>query len=402
MLTMGSLFDGIGGFPLAAQQNGIEPKWLSEIEPFPYLVGLQRFPQTKHYGDVSKLSGEELEPVDIVTFGSPCQDMSVAGKRAGLDGERSGLFHEAIRIIKEMRSATNGRYPRYAVWENVPGAFTSNSGEDFRCVLEALCQVKAPDFHVPGCKKWIHAGSIMADGFSIAWRVLDAQYWGVPQHRERIFLVTDFAGDSAAKVLFKPESVSGDSQKNKECRETTSGTTADSSAKTNWGELGGAICIQFHPSDTRLKYSNVCQTLISRMGTGGNNVPLCMGDTQGHSTPAVNKAQTLMAKNYKEPPVVCERIVRRLTPTECLRLQGFPDDWLDVVPVDTLAMRPVFDDWCDCQGLRHKTDNQIAKWISQQPTDSAKYKAIGNSVAVPCVDFVMAGIRRESGDNASD
>ncbi|MGN0588366.1 MAG: DNA cytosine methyltransferase, partial [Ruminiclostridium sp.] len=138
VLTLGSLFDGSGGFPLGGLLAGIEPVWASEIEPFAVRVTTKRLPQMKHYGDVSALNGAELPPVDIITFGSPCQDMSIAGKRSGLDGSRSSLFYEAVRIIKEMRCATNGKYPRFIVWENVPGAFSSNKGEDFRCVLESL------------------------------------------------------------------------------------------------------------------------------------------------------------------------------------------------------------------------------------------------------------------------
>ena len=138
-LTLGSLFDGSGGFPLGGWISGITPLWSSEIEPFPIRVTTKRFPNMKHYGDVSKLNGAELPPVDIITFGSPCQDMSIAGKRAGLDGNRSSLFHEAIRIIKEMRGATNEKYPRYIVWENVPGAFSSNKGKDFKAVIESIC-----------------------------------------------------------------------------------------------------------------------------------------------------------------------------------------------------------------------------------------------------------------------
>ena len=139
-LTLGSLFDGSGGFPLGGMLAGITPLWASEIEPFAVRVTTKRLPQMKHYGDVSALNGADLPPVDIITFGSPCQDMSIAGKRSGLDGSRSSLFYEAVRIIKEMRCATNGKYPRFCVWENVPGAFSSNKGEDFRCVLESLCR----------------------------------------------------------------------------------------------------------------------------------------------------------------------------------------------------------------------------------------------------------------------
>ena len=208
-LTLGSLFDGSGGFPLGGVLVGITPLWASEIEPFAVRVTTKRLPQMKHDGDVSALNGAELPPVDIITFGSPCQDMSIAGKRSGLDGSRSSLFYEAVRIIKEMRCATNGKYPRFCVWENVPGAFSSNKGEDFRCVLESLCRVRDETVSVPRHEKWSAAGNIVADGFSITWRVLDAQYWGVPQRRKRIFLIGDFDGECAGKVLFESEGLSG-------------------------------------------------------------------------------------------------------------------------------------------------------------------------------------------------
>ena len=206
-MKLGSLFDGAGGFPFAAQICGIEPVWASEIEPFPVAVTTKRFPNMKHLGDVTKVNGADIEPVDIITFGSPCQDLSVAGKRAGLDGERSGLFMEAIRIIKEMRDATANEFPRFGVWENVPGAFSSAKGEDFRAVLEAFCQVKDGNASIPRPPKgkWADAGEIVGDGYSVAWRVLDAQFWGVPQRRRRIFLVADFRGERAGEILFKRE-----------------------------------------------------------------------------------------------------------------------------------------------------------------------------------------------------
>ena len=184
-LTLGSLFDGSGGFPLAGLLSGVTPVWASEIEPFPIRVTTKRLPFMKHYGDISAMNGGKVEPVDIITFGSPCQDMSVAGKRAGLDGSRSNLFYEAVRTIKEMRCATDGKYPRYIVWENVPGAFSSNKGGDFRCVLESVCQIKDETAVVSQPDKWFPAGEIVGDDFSVAWRVLDAQYWGVPQ-RENV------------------------------------------------------------------------------------------------------------------------------------------------------------------------------------------------------------------------
>ena len=190
-LTLGSLFDGSGGFPLGGLLAGIIPVWASEIEPFPIRVTTKRMPFMKHYGNVQTLDGASVEPVDIITFGSPCQDMSIAGKREGLDAARSGLFFEAIRIIAEMRVATNGKYPRYIVWENVPGAFSSNKGEDFRCVLESIAKVKDDEAHVPKPQKWEHAGFILGHGYSISWRLLDAQFWGVPQRR----LVGVFCGE---------------------------------------------------------------------------------------------------------------------------------------------------------------------------------------------------------------
>ncbi len=206
-MTLGSLFDGIAGFPLAGAMHGVTPVWASEIEPFPLAVSRERFPDMQQLGSVTEIRGDEIEPVDIVTFGSPCQDLSVAGKQAGIhEGTRSSLFFEAVRIIKEMRrkDEQNGRTgvnvrPRYAVWENVPGAFSSNKGQDFRAVLQALAQVKDPDAAIPEPPKgkWSKAGCVVGDGYSIAWRTYDAQFWEVPQRRKRIYLVADFGGERA-------------------------------------------------------------------------------------------------------------------------------------------------------------------------------------------------------------
>lgn len=168
-----------------------------------------------HLGDITKMSGYTIPPVDVITFGSPCQDLSIAGKRAGMAGERSGLFSEAVRIIREMRYATFGAYPKYAVWENVPGAFSSNKGEDFHAVLQSLCRVIDPDAVIPrptnarGGIKWPRAGAILADHYSLAWRTMDAQHWGVPQRRLRISLVLDLTGGRAGEILFEPESLRG-------------------------------------------------------------------------------------------------------------------------------------------------------------------------------------------------
>ena len=229
MMTLGSLFDGSGGFPLGGLLAGITPVWASEIEPFPIRVTTKRLPFMKHYGDISTLDGGKIEPVDIITFGSPCQDMSVAGRRDGLDGSRSSLFYEAIRIIKEMRYATNGKYPRYIVWENVPGAFSSNGGEDFKAVLEAVIDVAEPNTQVPMPEKnrWPYVDCYMGDGWSVAYRVLDAQFWGVPQRRKRIYLVADFAGGRAFDILFKSEGLSGYSAEGFRSWQRTAGSAAD-------------------------------------------------------------------------------------------------------------------------------------------------------------------------------
>lgn len=238
-----SLFDGSGGFPLAASLCGIEPVYAAEVEPYSIAVTKNRFPKMKHLGDVSKVKGGEIEPVDIITFGSPCQDMSIAGKRAGLkhadmgDDEttRSGLFLEAIRIIKEMREATNGVYPRYAIWENVPGAFSSNRGEDFRTVLEEFIRVKEKDAVMPDVPKagWPYADCYSGNGWSLAYRVFDAQYWGVPQRRRRIYLVADFRGQRAGEILLKPEGLRRNSAQ--------SGTQGQETARYAKNSVGTAI-----------------------------------------------------------------------------------------------------------------------------------------------------------------
>ena len=213
MMTLGSLFDGIGGFPLAAVHCGIVPVWASEIESFPMRVTQLRFPEMIHVGDITKLDGAKLLPVDVICGGSPCQDLSVAGLRKGLAGERSGLFMDQVRIVKEMRAENERRgisddlvRPRYLVWENVPGAFSSANGEDFRAVIEEIVRIKECTCHVPrpDTGSWEPAGAaILGDRFSLAWRVLDAQYWGVAQRRRRIFLVADFGGLTAPKILFE-------------------------------------------------------------------------------------------------------------------------------------------------------------------------------------------------------
>lgn len=252
-----SLFDGSGGFPLAGALCGIEPVAASEIEPFPIRVTSNRFPGMKHLGSVLDVDGGKVEPVDIITFGSPCQDLSVAGKQKGIhDGERSNLFFEAIRIIGEMRNATANRFPRFAVWENVPGTFSSNGGRDFQSVLQAFADVAGGRFLdggrgldaeredwdtdgllVPGPPKggWKPAGCVLGPGWSVAWRVYDAQYWGVPQRRKRIYLIADFRSERAGEILFNTEGLSGDHQPGREERERAAKYVAGSpDGESNW------------------------------------------------------------------------------------------------------------------------------------------------------------------------
>ena len=591
-LTLGSLFDGSGGFPLGGLLCGITPVWASEIEPFPIRVTTKRLPFMKHYGDVSRMDGGKIEPVDVITFGSPCQDMSIAGKRAGLDGSRSNLFYEAMRIVKEMRCATDGKYPRYIVWENVPGAFSSNKGADFQSVLEEICSVKGYEIHTPRPERWANAGEIVADDFSLAWRVFDAQYWGVPQRRKRIYLVADFAGGSAGKILFESEGVSGYTPQGFRSWQGTAGTfeegagasgcvclndqggsrmnvTEDVAATLRAENHGHPPCVigsagfctehsaqargigyeeetsptlragtvpatvyENHSQDTRYTGPlETAPTVNATYGMGGNNQPFvvetpktlkirsgcdgggkgallqenksatlgCSNDQtvfvpkvygicskQSHSmlsdnphsgfyeadtsrcldrsggNPTCNQggmavvalqgsmigradkngpqgsgvnedvsftldaadrhavaycmttgnytqtlkeqSPTLMARDYKDPPVVNETepeyIVRRLTPTECARLQGFPDWWCAGLGTD----EPTEDEmefWTEVfethrlvvgTSSRSKSRNQIVKWLKDPHSDSAEYKMWGNGVALPNVYFVLSGI----------
>ena len=227
-----SLFDGSGGFPLAACMCGIKPIYASEIEPYPIAVTKSRFPYMEHLGDVQSVNGAALEPCDVISFGSPCQDLSVAGKRAGLQHEgkgdeettRSGLFMEAIRIIKEMRNATDGRYPRVALWENVPGAFSSNKGEDFRVVLEEFVKIVEPSAKMPSAEKgWPYADLIVGDGWSLAYRTFELSHWGCPQRRRRIYLVFCPTSERSGEILFKREGLSRDFKTGRKKGETTPG-----------------------------------------------------------------------------------------------------------------------------------------------------------------------------------
>jgi len=306
-LTLGSLFDGSGGFPLGGLLAGVTPVWASEIEPFPIRVTTRRFPNMKHYGDISRMDGGKIEPVDIITFGSPCTDMSIAGKRAGLDGAQSSLFYQAIRIIKEMRCATNGRYPRWICWENVVGAFSSNKGRDFKVVLEAVIGIIEPGAEVPMPEKdrWPYADIYMGERWSVAYRTFDAQHWGVPQRRRRVYLVGDLAGQCAGQVLFESEGLSGYSAEGfrawqRAARNPAAGLGTAGGICLNdqvgncmdisFGVSGtlraqmdghppcivepGAAVYENHSQDTRYTGPlDTAPTVSSTYGTGGNNQP---------------------------------------------------------------------------------------------------------------------------------
>jgi DNA (cytosine-5)-methyltransferase 1 len=442
-----SLFDGSGGFPLAASLCGIEPVYAAEVEPYPIAVTKNHFPKMKHLGDVSKVKGGEIEPVDIITFGSPCQDMSIAGKRAGLkhadigneETTRSGLFLEAIRIIKEMREATNGVYPRYAIWENVPGAFSSNRGEDFRTVLEEFIRVKEKDVVMPSVPAagWPYADCYSGNGWSLAYRVFDAQYWGVPQRRRRIYLVADFRGERAKEILFERKGLRGDieesrthGQETARCAKNSVGTAIGGVDRYNQSFLsglaqtlrasGGGDCIPTVLAPVAVYYHQ--GNGIDRADTAGCNGKGWKEDTSYTlntiDKPAVVCAQksytefkdestlsTLKATggNYgggSENIVVKNYIVRRLTPTECARLQGFPDWW------GYLDKKESFTDeeykfWLEVRNTYARINNKAVKdytkaqmlsWYNKLHSDSAEYKMWGNGIALPNALYVMQGI----------
>lgn len=332
-LTLGSLFDGLGGWQLAALHNGVRPVWSSEIEAFPMAITKKHFPDTLQLGDITKLDGATLPPVDIICAGSPCQDLSVAGKRKGLEGERSGLFRKAIDIVFSMREATNGEYPKFFIWENVPGAFSSNKGADFQAVLEEISKSKIP---MPAGGRWATAGMVRSGRCDIAWRVLDAQYWGVPQRRKRIFLIADFREKQSrnAAVLFEPESVSGNTTPGgTEGQGTAAGAENDIRATSSF-EPGitareGSVAVIEKPqaysfdslASNSMKSSNPhsgCRAVdvAKNLDTSDQNPAKNQGGiaivshvvSMGHDERSAgfipNIADPLTASDYKQPPVV--------------------------------------------------------------------------------------------------
>ena len=416
-ITIGSLFDGSGGFPLAAQTLGIEPVWSSEIEPLPCRVTEVRFPNMTNYGDVNKIDGANLAPVDIITLGSPCQDLSIAGERRGLSGKRSSLFFEAVRIIKEMRDKTNGNYPRFVVWENVTGALTSNKGEDFKTVLETLCSVCEPSISVPRPERWADAGEVVGANYSIVWRVLNAQFWGVPQRRRRIYAVADFGSEGAREVLFNKNSVCINPYSCKNQKQDASCSAGACTDKTSEDLM--CYDVRLSSLNTKNVRTKVYETTTSRTLDTGPNAPtsnqggLCImqkcdcfatSKNSFHTAVKTNVADTLVATDYKDPPRVSvkadEYRLRRIMPCECARLQGFPATWCDGLEdtnpsnAEIEKWQDIFQEYARCIGksTRRKTKAEVKRWLENPRNDTAEYKMWGNGVALPCVLFVLDGI----------
>lgn len=378
-ITLGSLFDGIGGFPFCAQIVGARPVWAAEINPFGVAVTHHRFPDMLHFGDVSKVSGADLPPVDIITFGSPCQDLSVAGKRAGLDGERSGLFRDAVRIVYEMREATSGRYPAYIVWENVPGAFSSHNGRDFQDVLREITKA---GISMPKSGRWADAGMVRGGEVCAAWRVLDAQFWGVPQRRKRIYLIGSFRSDSAGEILFKPDSVRRYSAQGRKKRKA----------------FARNIGIRSAPRDRESGQNSIGVLTFDARGNGDGRVATpVVGDHNNRITDYTS----LLVYNNNSFGGFADGIVRRLTPTECERLQGYPDGWTELPEIKDMTdeeyalFLQVWKTDRETRGVSYKTlpdKKKLVKWYNRLESDTSRYQALGNSLAIPCALRVIGGI----------
>ncbi len=405
-----------------------------------------------HLGDITKIRGADVPPVDVVIGGSPCQDLSIAGKRAGLAGARSGLYMEQIRVIKEMRandmaSGRTGEFvrPRYMVWENVPGAFSSNRGRDFAAALEEAIRIaepEAPDIEVPekGWNTWGGYHDEVGGRWSVAWRVLDAQHWGVPQRRRRIALIADFGGDTAGEISFERKSLQGyitegipEGQRSAGNAETSASYAVRIRSGCDGGGKGALVQEEksgtlgtgndqtiFCPQECSVKNalraneSRTSHCVVCLNDQGGNQIPLTYqmqsfgeyreGDTASSCKQRDYKSSTDLivssvdCRNFTEGGEIngtlqakesggqslnlqntdrTGMIVRRLTPLECERLQGFPDKWTDI------------GDWIDSKGKRHKD------------ADSPRYKALGNSIALPPWKWLMKRICAQYTRNAT-
>ena len=366
-LTLGSLFDGSGGFPLGGLISGITPVWASEIEPFPIRVTTKRLPFMKHYGDISAMDGGKIEPVDIICFGSPCTDMSVAGRRAGLEGQQSVLFYQAIRIIKEMRCATNGKYPRWICWENVPGAFSSNGGLDFKAVLDSVIGVIEEDAQVPMPEKnrWPYADCYMGEGWSVAYRVLDAQHWGVPQRRKRIYLVADFAGGSAFDILFKSEGLSGYSAEGFRTWQRAACGAEDCSGATGFDGYNGDLT---GPVSSTLGVN-------CGMSTGRNGIVL--NDQGGNRMDVTDEVTATLRAEAHHPPVVMEAAGFCTEHSSKSRSIGYEEETSPTLRAGVVPAT-VYEN--------HSQDTRYTGPVDTAPTVSATYGMGGNNQP-----FVVSG-----------
>ncbi len=347
-LKLGSLFDGIGVFPLAATKNKITPLWASEIEKAPIRITKRQFPNMIHLGDLTKLHGGSIPPVDMITFGSPCQNLSTIGNREGLAGKKSNLFYEAIRIIEEMRDATDGNYPTLAIWENVMGAFSSNDRMDFKAVLESFLKTEVP---IPPSRKWANAGMVRGRNVDVCWRVLDSQYWGVPQRRRRIFLVADFREYRAREILFNTEGMQSNFETSHKNRLLT--TKDNRIFPTETRRNIHLFPFQERRMRTYAKEGNK-KGFISSFGRSTDPFPTLL-------------AGTVDTFAYWHEGLESEGFIRRLTPLECERLMGLPESW-----------------------TKYGYDKKII-------SDSARYKALGNSIVVPCADFILSNVAQVYG-----
>ncbi|GIO17574.1 hypothetical protein J18TS1_06740 [Oceanobacillus oncorhynchi subsp. incaldanensis] len=347
LLTLGSLFDGIGVFPLAASFYGVKPVWASEVEKAPIAITKRHFPNMLHLGDITKIDGGEIPPVHIITFGSPCQDLSNIGKREGLAGSKSNLFYQALRIIEEMRCATNGVYPVIAVWENVMGAFSSNNRMDFKAVLESFTGSKIP---MPTSGGWANAGMVRGNNVDVCWRLLDARYWGKPtlaQRRRRIFLVADFRGNRAKEILFKARDLQSFPASCGKNRLSSAGSCGIPVKETR---RNIPIIRPFQERRMRSAAKEKNETgFIGSFGKTDDPFPTMLAGS-------VNLFSFWYEGKEKEG------FIRQLTPLECERLMGLPEGWTAF--------------------------GEQEKAIS----DYARYKALGNSIAVPCAEYIMAGV----------
>ena len=346
-ITLGSLFDGIGVFPLAARRHGIVPVWASEIVKAPISITRRHFPDMEHLGDITTLDGGKIPPVHVLTFGSPCQNLSQIGNRTGLAGVKSSLFFHAIRIIKEMRDATDGQYPVIAVWENVMGSLSSNNRLDYAEVLRAFTDTDIP---IPRSGRWANAGMVRGQGVELCWRLLDAQYWAKPRlaRRQRIFLVADFGGRRAHEILFKPRPMHQISPAGRE-----GGVPAAQIHRGPVIETGGRIPI-VRPFQ-----------LFRMRGAANDQYHVQFQDSFGFLT---DPFPTLLAGTRypfafyfaDDPGGSC---VRFPTELESERLMGLPDGWT----------------------LYGANGEEISS--------GQRYRALGNAIALPCADYIMAGIK---------